>query len=326
MAEVPALLLESVSRDYGDPPIRALNDVCFRVERGEWLAIEGPSGSGKSTLLNILGCLDRQTTGSYFFKGLDVGQLSDAERGGLRSRHIAFVFQSFHLLAHRSVVENVMLAEVYQHGTRRMRRERAQAVLERVGLSHRLDYLPTKLSGGERQRVAIARALLGSRHVLLCDEPTGNLDTTTSQSIMDLLASLHSEGLTIVMITHSPELAQAASRQVRIIDGELTEGSRSLAIQPPLIVEPRRPLFEFQQAYSNHVDLNSASKTELQQIPGIGPAIASRILDYRDKFGPAANCRSHLTIGDAGNVDLKVLMGRVEADLISAIRKSREKS
>lgn len=226
MASAPTLLLTGIGRQYGeDPPIHALRDVNLHVERGEWLAIEGPSGSGKSTLLNILGCLDHSTTGTYLFEGEDVGDLTDRERGGLRSQHIAFVFQSFHLLAHRSVVENVMLAEVYQHGSRRDRRARAEAMLERVGLAHRTDYLPSRLSGGERQRVAIARALLGSRHVLLCDEPTGNLDTATGLAIMDLLAGLHADGLTIVMITHSPELARVASRQVQIVDGFLTEGA-----------------------------------------------------------------------------------------------------
>ena len=234
MSEVPALLLQSVSRHYGEhAPIEALKNVDLRVERGEWLAVQGPSGSGKSTLLNILGCLDRPTSGSYFFKGLDVGRLGDRERGGLRSRHIAFVFQSFHLLAHRSVVENVMLAEVYRRGARRSRRKRAEAILDRVGLSHRIDHLPSKLSGGERQRVAIARALFGSRDVLLCDEPTGNLDTVTSLSIMDLLAGLHAEGLTIVMITHSQDLASMASRQVRIVDGSVSEASGEMVAGSP---------------------------------------------------------------------------------------------
>ena len=193
------------------------------MEHGEWLAIEGPSGSGKSTLLNIIGCLDRATSGSYQFEGSDVGRLSERELGGLRSRHIAFVFQSFHLLAHRSVVENVMLAEVYQHGPRRRRRARAEAVLERVGLDHRRDHPPSRLSGGEQQRVAIARALLGSRRLLLCDEPTGNLDTATSASIMTLLAELNQEGMTIVTITHSSELAGHASRRSRIVDGRLSD-------------------------------------------------------------------------------------------------------
>lgn len=243
MAEVATLELASVSRQYGDDaPIHALKNVDLRVERGEWVAIEGPSGSGKSTLLNILGCLDRPTSGSYLFKGLDVGALGDRERGGLRSRHIAFVFQSFHLLAHRSVVENVMLAEVYQRGSRRERRARAEAILDRVGLSHRFDYLPSKLSGGERQRVAIARALLGSRDVLLCDEPTGNLDTATGLAIMELLAGLHAEGLTIVMITHSPELAMIASRQVRIVDGELSDGSSAHGLSDYAPLEAWVPL------------------------------------------------------------------------------------
>ena len=216
--------LVGVGRQYGDdPPVHALRDVTLRVAEGEWLAIQGPSGSGKSTLLNVLGCLDRATSGTYRFDGNDVGTLSERELGGLRSRHLAFVFQSFHLLDHRTVTENVMLAEVYQHQPRRDRHERAHAMLERVGLGHRTDFFPSRLSGGERQRVAIARALLGSRRVLLCDEPTGNLDTVNSAAIMDLLASLHDEGLTIVMITHSPDLAEIASRQVRIVDGLLSE-------------------------------------------------------------------------------------------------------
>lgn len=224
MAETPLVALEDIGRRYGtNPPVDALQEVNLDVHEGEWLAIEGPSGSGKSTLLNIIGCLDRPTSGTYRFQGLDAGQLTERERGGLRGRCIAFVFQSFHLLSHRSALENVMLAEVYRHGPRRQRRARAEAVLERVGLAHRSGYLPSRLSGGERQRVAIARALLGSSQLLLCDEPTGNLDTVTSAEIMDLLASLNSEGMTILMITHSPELAGWARRRVRIVDGRLIE-------------------------------------------------------------------------------------------------------
>lgn len=220
----PLLDLRTVSRRYGhDPPVHALRNADLAVARGEWVAIEGPSGSGKSTLLHILGCLDRPTTGTYLFDGVDVAALTDRERGGLRSRHIAFVFQAFHLMAHRTVVENVMLAEVYQRAPRRQRRERAEEVLDRVGLAHRLDYLPSRLSGGERQRAAIARALLGNRKLLLCDEPTGNLDTKSTRSIMDLLGRLHGDGLTIVMITHSPDLAVEAGRRVHIVDGRLSE-------------------------------------------------------------------------------------------------------
>ncbi len=329
-----ALRLERVSRRYGEEaPVHALKNIDLRIERGDWVAIEGPSGSGKSTLLNILGCLDRPTSGSYFFKGLDVGALDDRQRGGLRSRHIAFVFQSFHLLAHRTVVENVMLAEVYQHGSRRLRRERAEAILARVGLAHRLDHYPSKLSGGERQRVAIARALFGSRDVLLCDEPTGNLDTATSLSIMELLAGLHDDGLTIVMITHSPELAQMASRQVGIVDGELYDGSPSPLPDPEpvereesavsdlvhrwqtdtfglaasvfegtqLWVPPRGRAGAITSTVSNGdsdepVELNSATPDQLEQLPGIGQSTAAAIVAHRDEFGPFAEVDDLLAV------------------------------
>jgi macrolide transport system ATP-binding/permease protein len=150
------LELSKVSRQFGsEPAVHALVDVDLRLESGEWLAITGPSGAGKSTLLNILGCLDRPTHGNYFFEGIDAATLNDEERAGLRSRRIGFVFQSYHLLPHRSVLENVMLAEVYREQSQDGRKERALAALERVGLSHRVDFLPTKLSGGEKQRVAI---------------------------------------------------------------------------------------------------------------------------------------------------------------------------
>ncbi len=218
--------LSNVSRVYPtDPPVRALIDVDLSIESGDWLAIEGPSGSGKSTLLNVMGCLDRQTEGTYRFEGVDVADLNDRERAGLRSRRIGFIFQSFHLLRHRSVLENVMMAEVYRHQSRRGRSERAMAALDRVELTHRADFLPTRLSGGEQQRVAIARALLGSPGLLLSDEPTGNLDSTTSGRILDLLDGLHDEGLTIVMITHDSEVAKRARRRVHIRDGRLEEAS-----------------------------------------------------------------------------------------------------
>jgi macrolide transport system ATP-binding/permease protein len=218
--------LHELGRQYGtDPPVNALVDVNLRVNDGDWMAIVGPSGSGKSTLLNIIGCLDAQTAGSYRFKGIEVAKLSDRQRAGLRSRGIGFVFQSFHLLAHRSVIENVMLADVYRRGVRRGRRVRAAAMLERVGLDHRADFRPTRLSGGERQRVAIARALMGSPRLLLCDEPTGNLDSTTTESVLSLFAELNSGGITILMITHEHDVATYARRQVHIVDGRLTEAS-----------------------------------------------------------------------------------------------------
>ena len=208
--------LERVSRRYGeDPGVDALIDVDLRVEEGEWVAIVGPSGSGKSTLLNVLGLLDRATAGSFRLEGIDVETLSDRQRAGLRSRRIGFVFQAFHLLSHRPVVENVMMAEIY-------RDRRAAAALERVGLGHRLDFLPVHLSGGERQRTAIARALVGSPAMLLCDEPTGNLDSKTTEGLLSLFQEINAEGMTIVMITHDPNVARHASRQVRIIDGRVS--------------------------------------------------------------------------------------------------------
>lgn len=216
--------LKKVGRQFGsEPAVYALIDVDLRLERGEWLGITGPSGAGKSTLLNVIGCLDRPTTGSYFFDGIDASKLSDKERAGLRSRRIGFVFQSFHLLPHRSVLENVMLAEVYRKQPRSGRRERALAAIERVGLSHRVDFLPTKLSGGERQRVAIARALVGSPSLLLCDEPTGNLDSKATDDLLDLLEILNRQGLTLVIVTHDENVAMRAGRRVHIIDGTLTD-------------------------------------------------------------------------------------------------------
>lgn len=218
------LELKRVGRQFGsEPAVHALVDVDLQLERGEWLAITGPSGAGKSTLLNILGCLDRPTTGEYWFEEIDTAVLSDEERAGLRGQRIGFVFQAYHLLPHRSVLENVMLAEVYRGRDQAGRRERALAALERVGLSHRVDFMPTKLSGGEKQRVAIARALIGSPSLLLCDEPTGNLDSKSGAEILDLFEKLNEQGLTLVIVTHDESIAKRARRRVHIIDGVLTE-------------------------------------------------------------------------------------------------------
>ena len=218
------LELKGVGREFGtEPVVRALVDIDLRLESGEWLAITGPSGAGKSTLLNILGCLDRPSSGEYLFEGIDTASLSDEERAGLRSRRIGFVFQSYHLLSHRSVLENVMLAEVYREQEVYGRRARALAALERVGLGHRVDFMPTKLSGGEKQRVAIARALVGSPSVLLCDEPTGNLDSKSGAEILDLFEALNEQGLTLVIVTHDENVARRARRRVHVMDGRLTE-------------------------------------------------------------------------------------------------------
>ncbi len=218
------LELRKIGKEYGaEPTVHALAGVDLRLEHGEWLAITGPSGAGKSTLLNVIGCLDRPTSGSYWIDGVDAARLTDGERAALRSRRIGFVFQSFHLLPYRTVLENVMLAEIYRRQRSAGRRARARATLERVGLGHRADFLPGKLSGGERQRVAIARAIAGSPSLLLCDEPTGNLDSKSSAAILELFEGLNREGLTLVMVTHNEEIACRAGRRVHIVDGTLTE-------------------------------------------------------------------------------------------------------
>ena len=221
----PVLELRKVSKQFGtDLPFHALVDIDLTLERGQWLSITGPSGFGKSTLLNMLGCLDRPTSGSYRFEGIETTELTENQRAGLRSQRIGFVFQSFHLLPYRSVLENVMLSEVYRSRPQRGRQERALAAIERVGLAHRADFSPMKLSGGERQRVAIARAIVGSPSLLLCDEPTGNLDSKNSASLLDLFGQLNVDGLTLVVVTHDENVARRGSRGVHIVDGSLTNG------------------------------------------------------------------------------------------------------
>ena len=220
---MPSLVrLERVSRTYGaDVPVHALRSVDVEVNVGERVAVVGASGSGKTTLLNIVGCLDQPTSGRYWLDGIDVGSLTDRQRAGLRSTALGFVFQSFHLMSYRTVLENVMLAEVYRGSDRSGRAERSVAALESVGLADRADSLPTRLSGGQRQRVAIARAIVNRPRMLLCDEPTGNLDSVTTATILDLLSSLHAQGLTIVIITHDPGVAAWAERSVHLADGQV---------------------------------------------------------------------------------------------------------
>ncbi|MEU9862922.1 ABC transporter ATP-binding protein [Streptomyces sp. NPDC047971] len=216
-----------VSLTYpGPPPVTALRPCELVVGKGEFITIVGPSGSGKSTFLNVAGLLDAPTGGSYLLDGIDTAGLRDGDRTALRGRRIGFVFQSFHLLPHRSATENVMLSMVYSAVPRAERRARARASLERVGLGHRVDALPGRLSGGERQRVAIARALAGRPSLLLCDEPTGNLDSDNAESVLGLLAELHASGMTIVVITHDAEVAARGERTVTIRDGVLSEPAR----------------------------------------------------------------------------------------------------
>jgi len=235
--------LRDVCRSYGtDPAVIALAGVTLTVHRGEWLAVTGPSGAGKSTLLNIFGCLDRPTSGVYRLDGVETTALTDKERAGLRSQRIGFIFQSFHLLPYRTVLENVMLAEVYRRRPSRGRRERALAAIARVGLVHRAGFLPTKLSGGERQRVAIARALMGSPSLLLCDEPTGNLDSKNSEALLDFLTELNRDGLTLIMVTHDETVASRATRRVHIVDGTLSERMVDAAdVRSLSSAAPRRP-------------------------------------------------------------------------------------
>lgn len=220
----PVVHLDGVRRIFdGTPPVIALDEANLTIDQGDYLAIVGPSGSGKSTLLHLLGLLDTASEGMYRLDGIDTAELNERDRAGLRANRLGFVFQSFHLLGHRTNVENVMLAEVYRKGPKSERRTRAIAALERVGLGHRLDAFPTTLSGGERQRVAIARALVGEPSLLLADEPTGNLDSVTSEQILDLFDQLHRGGLTLAVITHDSDVSLRAERTVRIQDGVLSE-------------------------------------------------------------------------------------------------------
>lgn len=223
----PIVALERVSRTFpGSPPIEALRQVDLSMFEGEYLAVVGPSGSGKSTLLNVLGCLDRPTDGSYQLTGIDVGRLSDAKRTALRGQRIGFAFQAFHLLPYRTVMENVTTGLLYNRVPHRERKRLATEALDRVGLSARRGFDPRLLSGGERQRVAIARALAARPDMLLCDEPTGNLDSKTSQSILELFDELVADGLTLVVVTHDAAVSSRAGRRVELVDGQLTEGGR----------------------------------------------------------------------------------------------------
>ena len=221
---LPVVLLESVSRTFeGTPPVYALRSVDLSIEQGEYISIMGPSGSGKSTLLNVLGLLDEPTSGSYVLDGVDVRAAVDSERTALRGRKIGFVFQAFHLLRHRSVVENVMTALLYNGYPRKDRRQAAESALERVGMGHRMTQTPDTLSGGERQRVAIARAIVSEPSLLLADEPTGNLDTQTSESVLAVFDDLRRDGLTLIVVTHDAQVSAHAERQVGMIDGIMTE-------------------------------------------------------------------------------------------------------
>jgi putative ABC transport system ATP-binding protein len=222
-AESPTVLeLSQVTKTYGEqPPVPALRGVDLAVSAGELLAIVGPSGSGKSTLLHIIGTLDRPSAGRVRIAGIDADVLDDRQLAALRARTIGFVFQQFFLAEHQTVLDNVADGLLYAGVGAAERRERAAEALTRVGLAHRVRFHPTKLSGGERQRVAIARAIVGQPAIVLADEPTGNLDSATAESIFELLVELNGSGATIIVITHEQRLAARLPRQVHVLDGRI---------------------------------------------------------------------------------------------------------
>ena len=219
----PVISLQDVHRVYhlGRVDVRALDGVDLTIEHGEFLAVVGPSGSGKSTLMNIVGCLDRPTDGRYLLDGLDVAELDDDGLAALRSRSIGFVFQSYNLLPRTTALENVATPLAYQGIRRKEREARAREALERLGLGDRLSHEPAELSGGQQQRVAIARALVTEPAIILADEPTGNLDSTSGAEVMGILRELHTSGRTVLLITHDPDVATFADRQVHVRDGRL---------------------------------------------------------------------------------------------------------
>ena len=219
------IVLNNLWRTYhvGDSDVHAMRDVTLEIAKGDYLAVMGPSGSGKSTLLNILGCLDRPTSGSYSFNGRDVGEISDADRTKLRQTEIGFIFQFFHLLPRLTAQGNVELPMLFAGVPRAERRRRALDALEAVGLTDRTHHRPDQLSGGQRQRVAIARAVVMKPGLLLADEPTGNLDRAAAAEVMDLLGAMNADGQTVVLVTHDPEVGARARNAVRMDDGAIVE-------------------------------------------------------------------------------------------------------
>jgi len=233
----PLISLENVTKDYrmGDVVVRALRGVSLQVNEAEFLAVMGASGSGKSTLMNILGCLDRPTTGKYFLGGREVSNLTRNDLARLRNRTLGFVFQSFNLLPRTSALENVELPLIYSGATRQERRRRAERALERVALGDRAHHHPNQLSGGQQQRVAIARALVADPKIILADEPTGNLDSRTSVEVMALFQELGRQGITVILVTHEADIARYASRVVTVRDGLILSDRRQQPVRAVLV-------------------------------------------------------------------------------------------
>lgn len=217
------LKLQSLEKKYRTDEVEttALNNINLEINKGEFVAIMGPSGCGKSTLLNTIGMLDSPTGGHYFFNGEDIANYGESKLSKIRKQHIGFIFQSFNLIDELNVEENVELALLYHDIPATERKKRVATVLERVGIAHRAKHMPSQLSGGQQQRVAVARAVVGNQSMILADEPTGNLDTHHGQEVMEMLQQLNKEGVTIVMVTHSPEHATYASRTINILDGQV---------------------------------------------------------------------------------------------------------
>ena len=223
------LKIENVSKSYqlGKLEVPVLHDINLEVQEGEFAAVMGPSGSGKSTLMNLIGCLDRPSTGKIILGDRNTSLLSDIELARIRGKKLGFIFQTFNLISRLTALKNVEMPMVYQNIPRHLRLKRARELLELLGLSDRADHRPTELSGGQRQRVAIARALVNDPEILLADEPTGNLDSKTGQEIVEIFNKLHSEGRTILMVTHDLELAQNCGRIIRLKDGRIEDGKNS---------------------------------------------------------------------------------------------------
>ena len=226
--------IQGITKTYvnGKLSVPVLHGIDLQVNKGEFVSIMGPSGSGKSTFMNILGCLDRPTTGSYRLNGDEVATLSDDELAFVRNKQIGFVFQSFNLLTKLTALENVALPMIYAGMDKKSRNERAAALLSSVGLGDRMDHLPSELSGGQRQRVAIARALANNPAIIMADEPTGNLDSKSTIDVMNIFRGLYEEGCTIILVTHEPEIATYASRNVVLRDGLIVEDSQNLNMTP----------------------------------------------------------------------------------------------